>query len=149
MTIFIIILSLCLNPLWVPIALRVKMWWSIKTRNTQLPPLLRISSSPPSMSLSSHWGAEVCFPAILGRMCPGFLLPGIHSLSPPNPMPTEGISSWSFRSMALLSESLPFCPWSASPATHCQTYCSFSSVSLYLLMTIRMINWLLFSPLLE
>ena len=97
------------------------------------PTLPRISSSPLSISLSSHLGASG-FPSNLGKMRSGFLHPGIHSLSPPTPCPPKGISSWCFCSMAL-SESLSFCPWSGPPSdTLSDPLFFFFRVSSYLLM---------------
>lgn len=112
MTIFIIILSLCLNPLWVPIALRVRCGEVSKARNASFHPPKDLIFTAVHVTLQPLGSCDV--PSVSGQdVCPGFLLPGIHSLShSPNPMPTE-------RNQLLV---LSFCKRSqkASPSVHDQ-----------------------------
>ena len=62
----------------------------VKYQNEKYPAstLLRISSSPPSMSLSSHWGAAM-FPSVSGQDVPWLPSSWNSFLIPTNPMPTK------------------------------------------------------------
>lgn len=87
MPIFIIILSLCLNPLWVPIALRIKMWWSIKTRNTQLPPSEGAHLHHCPCHSPATW--ELLFPSVSGQDVPWLPSSWNSLLIPTNSVPTR------------------------------------------------------------